>query len=70
MNVDAMVWLGGRARWLDIFLYHPEKARACTEKHMSHGMKRKGSSRKLLSLMYFADKKNLTPEIRFDSCLR
>lgn len=46
--------------------------RACTEKQMSHGMNRKASSGKLVSLIYFADKKKkiLDPEIRFSSSLR
>lgn len=50
------------------------KGWACTEKQMSHGMKRTARSGKLLSLIYSADKKKnkkiLNTEIRFDSSLR
>lgn len=69
MNTDATVanWQGLLAR---IFFPSSRKSRACTEKQMSHGAKRKASSGKLLPLIYFADKRILNPEIRLGSSLR
>lgn len=55
-NADASV-----AKWQCVLARNSSlpsrKGRACTEKQMSHGMKRTARSGKLLSLIYSADKK-------------
>lgn len=70
VTVPVAEWRGTMPRK---FLFPSRKCKACTEKQMSHGMRRTESSGKLLSLIHFADRKKkeiLNVEIRFDSSLR
>lgn len=55
MNTDATVYKWQCLLGRNVFP-SSRTSRACTEKQMSHGVKRKASSGKLLSLIYFADK--------------